>query len=129
MAALRLNIAVGPDVKELIGRLSAFGELVPCPIEVIERVRSFPSAAAAVDLDFSRTVRAGEHGVVLKLSRRGLELLAAVRAVEVPRDLISELHKSAPSVGLAPPMVSESRAAEPSGAGDSHAILRGGRAE
>lgn len=100
-AALSLHIEQQPPgvIAELAQRLSALGELVPCPVELLDLVRSFPGSAAALDFDLLPAVGACEQRIVLKLSRRGFELLTALRALQVPGDLATESgHFQSPSL-------------------------------
>ena len=79
-ASMHIQVETSPLIAELSQRLSVLGELVPRPVEIIERIRGMAYGPAGLDLDRVLAVRTGEQRVVLELTRCGFELLAAVRA-------------------------------------------------
>lgn len=79
-ASMHIRVETSPLIAELSQRLSVLGELVPRPVEIIERIRGLACGPAGLDLDLVSAARTGEQRIVLELSHRGRELLAAVRA-------------------------------------------------
>lgn len=89
-ASVHIRIETSPLIAELTQRLSVLGELVPRPVEIIERIRGLACGPAGLDLDRVLAVRTGEQRIVLELTRRGLELLAAVAGMRgISRGAIS----------------------------------------
>lgn len=96
---LKLSSEVSPDVREMTARLSALTELVQRPVEIVKIVRDLGGATAAVQARSLPAIRAGEYRLILELSRGGLELLSALRAFEIPSDLIGKSSHNSTSVG------------------------------
>lgn len=79
---------VGPDeaalswLAELRTWLSALGDLVEKPVEIVQLVRDLPRGAAAFHLESSPTGNADEYRLILKPSEALLGLMAAMRTLE-----------------------------------------------
>ncbi len=101
MATLSLRFGTHPDVSELSCRLSALAdrslEIVPGLLDLSDRVGGLTSGAMGIDLYLAPANLAGEQRILLQLGERGFELLAAVRALDVPSSLSDEIgHGNSP---------------------------------
>lgn len=97
--SLRIACSVSADVTALTDLLISFEKVVPRPIEVVELLRGLPGPASVIECNTLPADGAGECRLTVDLNGRGLELFAALRALDVPRDLISKSGHVSVSVG------------------------------
>jgi hypothetical protein len=81
MGEVRLGLEQRPAgwIAELAARLSALGELVPCPVDVAELIRGVPNVGR-VNVKRLPTDGASQVRIVLEPSEAVLGLLTALRA-------------------------------------------------
>jgi hypothetical protein len=78
-------------IAEIRRCMSVLGELVPCPVDLIEVVGRLPDRSGAFKLCRLPASAAGDHRIVLEPCQALRDLVAAVRAFEGMGEFVAEL--------------------------------------